>query len=1684
MSVLDLLPPGTLVPRGLQELLTGLVPNAAGDTAIVQGNPAVPGLFGATLRSNASIPFTLTASPDGSFVLALNLAGLMAELPGVVAATRTTNGAGALARVRYTPAGPASVRLDGDVVITGAPGATASLTPGPELTVTLVPSTVLLPSGFGLGVRTPITVRNGELYLADLEFALPASVPALGGLGVGAALTVGRTGTRLDVPVRLPSGETGPDVSGSLSWQLPTGATLGDLAPTGGTVALDLPGGDTPLPYTPVAMGPAIKRRLRLRVGLSRSPGDVADFRFTVTAESDSSDDASDGLLGSQSDDAGDIAAGITASFAPAIAAATGAPSGATAALLFSAAARLGSHLAESGGYTLHAVTFDAGTEASDQGATTLRASLDISGSVAVKRIEIDPITISMNPRRPMRVRWRNVRASLDSAPGSAVILDFSRARPEVVDPGGWEISSPLSLLDIVGTRSGAGSTWFEVDLRFALDLGPLKISGASVRATFDGTGAPEVGIRGLKASIDVPGMIKGTGQFAFGDEPGGSGFSILVGATIVPLGLGALATFSTGEVEGVRRTQLGFGLDLPAPIPLGPTGLGLYSVLGAFGANAAMPALGETDPMLDLRRWKPWDPLTTSRDNVTVGAGLVLGTAVDNGFAFSSLGVFGVTAPDLALRIGLDAQLMGNRFTFGQVSEIATRANDPPPGLNFFGGLSATDTHFDVGINGNYKIPYIVEMHVPVAAHYPFNDPVRWWIRAGSDDGVNGFHPVVRRSPGPMEADVLPDTPFSSGGWAFLMMHGDGIENLMGRGKTYPGFAVAVGLGFSKVLGVRGVLWAEISVGLAAAIATKPRLLWALGEVSGQLGIGPFRVGLDATLELQIGPGDRIGYKIEVCGEVDLWFDTLRECIRIDNPATQEDIPDPVDDDWPFPTVTLADGLGRSLTAPGDDPEQHTPVESTEQTLTEAEWATTPTVWPDVIPLLDFPIAPKCAAGVQQPPAFAHQGVVSSGRISYAWTLLRVTFDKVAANGALTPVKAKLPTAWQQPPGVPHSNQQISTSRQLALLTANHGVSFAHLADGGASQKDGFKPAHYVGGLCEWRPNVGRGWSLGGDATGSPTAWHAPTEDRPFMIAPVLASFSSGTGFTATSKVEPSGQGLAQREGPHALTEMADAGGREFSHALRLAGARAGQRDRSTVTHRIVFDEAIVEGDLYLRVDEPGRSLGDVGEGLGASITPSTGPDIPSSIQLEGDGIVRVPLELANQQPMIGVTIHGDWLMAVSILGLHAQTVADVEAAKGTKKATGDAAAAQHKGERAMLEAAARYRIGVEMTWTRTVTNDDGSTEHTPAPASRTKYWYISTAGEKGGVGNGPGTTKPVDTWKTALAMPNIREAFLWADQFRPDYLVRYLKGYTPDDHAQHVFTSDQPEARFHAGHVDELAAAFGRDLGLLLHRTDRQNSKPKYGGVVALSFDKPLDPFGKLVQATSTVTGCGVPPTGSALTLAARLQPNAHYELSVAVPKKGEQPVKGTPELPGVTFSTSSYTGPRTLVEAFGFVGATWGPRYLGSHTTGDLPVNAISRPAGLEIDDSEFERVVADLGLPPLRPVDTPRSSTLWVKEAGDDWSVLGLLLESTEPLSRDKGERMGMRQAWLGGVELPVRRMNRSGTLVAWFATTPIPVTAPTQLKVLFNDRSTWLYRRVLVGSEPRFRRGSVHGARTP
>lgn len=1690
----------TVVPSAVASLLDsvtlpGPVPAGPGPHAGTGTGAVIPGALSAALSGPVNWTLSQHGGGDG-FVLRVTgaAAGVGAPVTAVQAASRDDL-ATEPPRASMTPTGaPVTVAFAGDLTISGSPDRPAAVTPDAAARCVLSSRHMLLPGGFGVSLPSPDIALSGP-QLGAIEFIVPAELPIVSGLVLPADLSALAPGADVTVPVsRTPADLDGPHVSGSMRFHLDADASLSELVPLAASVVLELPGKGAPFG----AAGPQVPETIRVRVTASRPPGDPAAVRVAVAAESN----GTAGLAHvSESGNASAIAAGVTTVLGPAMAARAGAAEGAALGVLYTAAQGFGPAFASLGGMVLHAVTLQASATGGK-----VPVTLDVEGAVQAKQWEVGALLkIGMN--RPMRVRWRNVRAVVDvtaAAIEDAIQLDLQGAHPDVVDPGGWVVDGPGNLFEIVGSRGGSGSTWFEVDLRFTVDLGPVRVSGATIRATFaDGNLSPDIGLRGLDASVELPGVLRGGGKIAIAQQ-----LDVELWAQIVPLRVNG---FVAVTLDG-QRVVLSAGVDLPAPILLGPTGLGLYSLAATIGTNSKMPVPDPADPMKSLRLWRPWEatglspkPGDLKPGDLTLGAAVVVGTAVDDGFTVNALGVVGVTVPDFALRIGLDAGFVQQRRKLvpGR-DDIATHTNNPDVGLIVLGGLSASPSALDIGLAGHLTVPYLFKMDIPAAGHF---DVTTWWLHIGSDDGVGGAK--TGRPPGPMKAVVFPGLgPLEvEQGWAFLMIRGSGIDKLAGTTASLKGLAVAAGIGFRQVFGLKPVVWAEVSASLIAAIGTRPITVWAQGRLDGRVGLGPFRIGVSAAATILLSEG-QVDLHFKVCAVVDLFFTELRGCIEIGSdtqPLTQAPPPDP----WPVPTVTLADGIGRLLTDPNDPAAGHLVAQDADTPA--GGWASTPIVWPDTIPLLTFPIAPvvEASAGVRTE---VHAGLSGSGRFQHEWHLTAVLLEKIATAGG-TAVPLDTVSAWQVPTDVSADAPPAVTSdqRQLALLTVQEGLSLAHQA----APADGSIPPNvaHAADKCHWHPRPGPAWTFGADARRlpEPRSWRVLARDALVGFPTGWATFTRGVGFDVVSPANDpvdllanvSATGWIDDGGVVAFATPIEVDGQSFDGALRLWGRRAAALEEQLPTgrHTILLRETVAHG--YLLIDTGDRS--DPSWLTATVITTEGGRPADIEPADGAPGMWRVILARGGDPRATAVELNLRALRPLAILGLSATPAAMVDDAEASASAAAALAGLPPDtlvdgSGRVVLDAASQYRITVTLAYHDRV---DGATAPA-ASGSRTVYWFFRTAGkdpkakaaQTGGAAAAdaaPWGDTVVAAWKQNPEIVATRTTFTKVNRFDPSFVSRYLTGYTPTDHEPFHFTGDPLTATFRAPYIAQLATKMGRGIGLAVRRTDRGVSPHTYltaalqATVLADGVHGRRLSAADLLGVAARQVGCPALPDGAQLTATLPLEPQTPYELSIGLPLTGQAFKPGDPELDGITFTTSAYRGPVELIEAFnlasGAVALAAAPTAHGDLAIGDGgngdPAELAGLVDGSVADDAELEQILNQLGLPPLRPVARPRSTVLWALAAGR-WAVAGLLLESSEPLIRPG--RMGIHAATLNGAALPVQRSSRAGTRVLWLRRDPThQLPAATALAVTADNQGAMFERLLRVEPRPRFLQGPLKAA---
>lgn len=1649
-----------VVPSPVRDLLKALDEVRVGDpsqpVAAAYEIP-VPGFLGATLPKGALFSCTLAAEgPEGQrtgFVLDLTPVApidLRLAQPGVAAAVPAPGGqAGRM--VLQAVSGPARLTLGIGLRIAGTAGGSATLTAaGP---VGVQPAYLLLPGDVGLSIPQGIAVEATgptSLTIRNAALILPASVPLLGGVPVPISIGFLRNGgLDAQVEIDVPAADGVPAVRGRLEWHDAQASGFDALVPTSGELVVGVAvAGQAPPPLNGSRLdGPP---HVDVRARFARPPGAPDGLEVTVAVESPDPG----GLVRLQGTDSPALVAASAVVLAAAVVAG-GAPAGVDGAgvvalpALLAAAAAVGEALASYGDVVLHGVAVEAGT------ARALTISADVSASIAAKTMDLGPVKVSMDQKQPLRVRWRGVRVVL--AVDGEVAVSFAAAQLDVEDPGGWHVSSPMTMLEVIGSRSGRGSIWLEVDLRFALDLGPVTITGATIRATFDG-GALSLSLRGLGVRAAVPGLLEGTGQATLAPD----GLDLVLGATLVPLQTGMLAVFRTHEVGGVRSIELAFGIDLPGPVPLGPTGLGLFGVLGAVGINARMPSLDGPDPGAALLAWKPWEAMETAAGHLTLGAGLVIGTAADLGFTFSSLAVLGVTVPDLALRAGLDGRILSGRHLLAEVKDI------PPSqdGLRLRGGLSVDGAALVLALRGDFVIPGLLEVEVPVALRYPYGPD--WWFHAGTDGSPS-------RPPGPATARVLPGL-LDLGGWAFLMAHGNGIDHLKPLDKDLHGFAVAAGVGFRIAWGVVPIAWFEVDGSVVAAVASDPFVVMASGRIVGSMNLGPFSVGVDSRVNLQVGPGPYRMVKAHVCGEVDLWLTTLRGCVTIEILSGDPEIPDPAIGEWPFPDVTLADGLGSTIVHPDEvHPDGVPPLRAGATDDGAAfDWQAAPVVWPDTIPLLTFPVAPVAGPGVPAPTPPVHDGKTGSEQLTYTWTLQQVSLHRIGADGKPVEPVPLDKAAWQVPVGVPSAAAGIATHRQLALLTTHRLLWARNRADGGNGLPLGQDPVTPTG-LCSWEPRLVAGWSLGLDAVAAPqpaATWRVPPESRAFGV-PRARIAQSGVALLVTTRYQGTVWDAARARmldipgaisagGPVRYLDALDTPARAFGGALRLPSTELDvddavddeQHRRARVEDDIVFSEP-VEGDqgdggIWFLVPDAGSGL------ITARSRHAGGSEDWEVVEREspspGAHLVLVRPGAAAKRPSLALTLVRPPWLAIDLLGAELLAISDTQEA-ATARDTARRAAEQDARDaakppganRQLLRPRSHYRVEVTLGGTRTSV-DPGLPPRDLGTHAR--YYLFSTSGDDEAAVPPPGPPSPgrMNWADQGEARPQSR-ALLRRDHFDPTYLERYLAGYTPGDRTMHWFCEDPVQAHFTAGHVVELAAAYGRDLVVRVQRTDGppgpgEASTWEPQGALGPLVSASRFPIDSRIEAAAVASGCAVPREGGTATVAAKMAPSASYELAVAFPVAGRPPggARGAPGLPGVVFTTSAFANPGLMLDALRF-GVPGQP----GRAHGDL--RAIVPPPFDEGDvtaDGGLEAALSALGLAGLPPARAARTSVIWVPD-GPSWGAAGVLLEAPEPIHR--ADRLRLDSITLAGTPLPIIRRDRVGARLLWLASAPVPLGRP-------------------------------------
>ena len=1545
------------------------------------------------------------------------------------------------------------------------------------------------------------------LLARELDFYLPGDLPVFGGQPIKGFLQIprGAGGAELIVETKVPARPKTPEHPSRPGYRAriecldPTASGLSGLVPTLISAAMELPLDGAVATFkedsgTDRALTFAAGKPVRATATLSRDPVNLpGEFKAVVGVASQ----GQDGLLSVASHEMGGakifntaaaLASALIADKDIERKANVGDTQGVVLYTLLAAGAALSSLFTDESTFVLHGAEIESSGHGAPVGGPIV-LTIDYSVAVRVTKVDVGVLSVSMNPDQPMRIRMRKARMSVDpSKSGLSMIgLDFDRASMEVEDPGAWNVGGLESLFDVLGSRSGRGSSWIEVDLGFRLNLGPVRVSGATIRATLTDSGGVEASIRGLEAGVDIPGAIEGTGSLRLLSDP--DGFAADMRANVVPLNLAADA----GVVYQPPLVLLRLDVDLPAPIPLANTGFGLLGIGGLVGFSARPDyehVPGASDPVGRQLKWEPKDAgsFAVAPGQSSFGLAAAVGTLPDLGFLFSAKAGLLITAPDLAIRGSLN----------GRVLQPAVKMSDPswppPPGVSFVGFVGVDSTALSFGVLGEVNLKPLLDVRIPLAGHFPFEgETADWYIYLGADGA-----PLEGRGIGPISAQVLPDI-LGIGADAYFMVRGHGITKWPhGREKlsVSSGFIAAFGFSLQSTFGLKPVVWAELYASLDLLLASKPPTLAGFGQAGGSLNLGPFSLGVQAQVMFMVAEATQY-FWAEVSGRIELFFFDIEGKVTIsfgDNEPALKLLPP---DRHPLDRVNEAGVRLGSLAVVTDD-SYRIVAELVE------DWTQAKTVWPDSLVALPFAVSPdinQASAGAQFPAVKGPGAIPPPARLGtemlhYNWRLESVRLadvtdepDKVAGIG--TPPSGQLSARWQ----TPRTGAGGTDVSELVLFSTGPDLWVNRLADGGAALPGG-DPLEQAADVCRATvPEPGPGWAVGflaeSDTRGfrlppdpvsaDPRASRVEARMSHYGIYHALVTFGTGlfempldsthwlpepytldpaslVAWPHHDQIERDFEGHIVAPNLHWLDGTDTA-------ALRESGGFLAQAISVTLT------EAVVDGDLVLVVDP--ELAGDRDWLTGLHVQDDTKANWTSfQVHALPTGETALLFSAPSSHPVTRLDVWYPLGVALGVVGIGGVTVGAAAAAQLERTLLAEEAVrlstaaqegppsdptanAPHK--RVILDPERLYRLEIDMTWSGVLSQqneagqitpkqtvafgDQASHVYTARSVPARKQLFFRTAPKAD-------TPPPKEGDRGALLMTWLMTK---QDVFKPEMLQRYLGGYDPAQSEQFRFCRDPVRAHFTQDHVSALATAYGFDLQVAVRRVDKagaEYAEPSYWSPVWSFATDPayLAPIDRKRYVYALASECSTPSPGSTATVPnPELEPEAWYEVYVHAHSK--EPAFKHGALPGVTFKTSRWHDPSDMLAGLGLAS---GGHDAASVVRGDLVVSAPAALTPPEVvdDDQAFQNALESLGLHAWPPTDEPRLSRLWKAGPGGSFLYAGLLIESPEPINRAGRFAVGNLTLDMGvagaGIEFGIRRRDRAGARLLFLTATPFAV----------------------------------------
>lgn len=648
----------------------------------------------------------------------------------------------------------------------------------------------------------------------------------------------------------------------------------------------------------------------------------------------------------------------------------------------------------------------------------------DLETQVDLK-VELGGVEL-LRSRRPLAVRHRAIGLRLEFGPPGGVpqlrpVFDRTRGFGlELSDPGLLGVPGPIG--DIIAPTAARiarqNPIQLEVDLALKADLGIVTVDKASVRVPLDPPGAPT--LTALGAHVDVPGGVTGGGYLRL--EPGGFAGHLDV-AIAPPLGLRAAAGLAIRQVdaegsgEQLTGVLMTLEVELPVPIPLANSGLGLYGFLGLLGVHHErrqdppqtaldwFVAAGGTATTLSSWRGKA--------DAWALGLGAVIGT-VEGGFLFHAKGMIVLELPGPRVLIVMKADLLAAR--------PSTKA--PPASGRLLTVIEIRPESVTIGVVAEYGLAPLLELRVPAEAFFDFRRAENWHLAVG---GIPPKLPVSVRFLSSLRAD------------GYLVIAGDGIPDFPPR--PLHGFSVAAGVRAAFTWGPEAIgLYLRVSAQADVGISFKPMLVSGTLTLRGELHLFVISIEASAAATVLITP-DTFFVSAEVCGSVDFFFFDVEGCVSIElgTAPTQLPAPAPLLRAMSLHSRVPALVMGSTSGAPIDG----SLGDAALLDPSTGEWVgDVPVVPIDAIPVLQFDTRPvvdpaSSFLGRPVPSKLPANGWTRRGERFYRYTLRSLTLAATTAAGAAMPSvvdAGETPTAWWDRRGRPSGGEDNDV--QLALLS------------------------------------------------------------------------------------------------------------------------------------------------------------------------------------------------------------------------------------------------------------------------------------------------------------------------------------------------------------------------------------------------------------------------------------------------------------------------------------------------------------------------------------------------------------------------------------------------------------------------------------------------------------------------